>query len=370
MTRRIGILSAGGDCPGINAVIRAATRTALRHGIEVYGFLGGYGGIVEGQYRVLDQNAISGLLHRGGTILGSNNRYNPMAYPVQEDGRTVFKDCTAQALETLERLGIEGVITIGGDGTLAVTREMAALGMKAVAVPKTIDNDLPGTDQTFGFDTAVITATEALDKLHTTAESHHRVMVLELMGRDAGWIALMSGIAGGADVILIPEIPWTIEGVIEKILERRQNGKPFSIVVVAEGTPSPSGERVVRRRVEDSHEPVRLGGIGQLVGDLIEKHTGIETRVTVLGHIQRGGSPSPYDRVLATRLGVAAAQQAIAGNWNVLVRLAGGSVTPVPFSELSGGIRRVPPDSELVHTARAIGISFGEPPQGEANALG
>ena len=360
MTRRIGILSAGGDCPGINAVIRAATRTAMRHGVEMYGFLGGYGGIVEPNYRILDQSAISGLLHRGGTILGSNNRYNPMSYPVVKDGKTVYKDCTQRSIQNVKDLGVEGIIAIGGDGTLAISREMIKHGLKVVAVPKTIDNDLHDTDQTFGFDTAVATATEALDRLHTTAESHHRVMVLELMGRYAGWIALVSGIAGGADVILIPEIPWNIEAVSRKILERKENGKPFSIVVVAEGTPAPDGSQVVRQRVEDSHEKVRLGGIGQVVGDLIERHTGVETRVTVLGHIQRGGSPTPFDRVLATRLGVEAAQAAIEGDWNVLVRLRGIEVSRIPLDQATPGAKRVPPDGELVRTARAIGICLGD----------
>lgn len=360
MVRRFGILSAGGDAPGINAVIRAATKTVLRNGGEMVGFLGGYGGLVEGEYRILDDQAVSGLLHRGGTILGSNNRYNPMSYPVEENGKTVLRDCTEQALETVRRLGIEGVITIGGDGTLAVTGDMAARGFKAVAVPKTIDNDLPDTDQTFGFDTAVTTATEALDKLHTTAESHHRVMVLELMGRYAGWIALMSGIAGGADVILIPEIPWNIDAVAKKILDRKAHGKPFSIVVVAEGTPSPTGERVIRQRIADSHESIRLGGIGQLVGELIEEATGIETRVTVLGHIQRGGSPTPFDRALATRLGVAAAERALAGQWGVMLCLKGLEIDAIPLEEATRGTKPVQPDNSMVRAARAIGISFGD----------
>lgn len=360
MKRRIGILSAGGDCPGINAVIRAAAKTAMARDVEMIGFLGGYGGLVESAYRILDAEAISGLLHRGGTVLGANNRYNPMHYPVQEGGQTVFKDCTEQAMATVQELGVEGVIAIGGDGTLAVTKAMQKHGLKAVAVPKTIDNDLPDTDQTFGFDTAVATATEALDRLHTTAESHHRVMVLELMGRDAGWIALASGVAGGADVILIPEIPWSIEAVARKINERKSNGKPFSIVVVAEGTPGPDGAQVVRARIEESHEPVRLGGIGHVVGELIEKHTGIETRVTVLGHIQRGGSPTAFDRALATRLGVAAAERALSGEWNRMVCLKGGRIEAVPFDEIAPGTRRVPPDHDLVLAARATGISFGD----------
>lgn len=360
MSRKIGILSAGGDCPGINAVIRAVTKTALRHGHEVIGFLGGYGGLVEKAYMQLDDKAVSGLLHRGGTILGSNNRYNPMSYPRVVDGKTVMADRTDDALRHLEELGIEGLIAIGGDGTLAVTKAMAERGLKAVAVPKTIDNDLPDTDQTFGFDTAVRTATEALDRLHTTAESHHRVMVLELMGRYTGWIALKSGLAGSADVILIPEIPWKIENVAKKILDRRANGKPFSIVVVAEGTPGPDGQPVVKQVIEDSHEKIRLGGIGQLIGDMIEKETGIETRVTVLGHIQRGGSPTAFDRVLATRLGVAAAKHAIAGEWGVMVALKGWDIEPVPFESMTGGMKTVPIDSGLLHAAREIGISFGD----------
>ena len=271
-----------------------------------------------------------------------------------------MKDCTAEAMQTVEELGIEGLIAIGGDGTLAVTKEMAARGLKAVTVPKTIDNDLPDTDQTFGFDTAVRTATEALDKLHTTAESHHRVMVLELMGRSAGWIALMSGVAGGADVILIPEIPWNIEAVARKILDRRKNGKPFSIVVVAEGTPDPQGNAVIKKRIEESHEPIRLGGIGQLVGDLIEEHTGIETRVTVLGHIQRGGSPSPYDRALATLLGVEAAERALRGEWGVMVCLKGAMIKAIPFDEIAPGTKNVTPDHPLVLAARACGICMGD----------
>lgn len=360
MKRKIGILSAGGDCPGINAVIRAVAKSAMQHDVEVIGFLGGYGGLVEGAYRVMDQEASSGLLHRGGTVLGSNNRYNPMSYPTEIDGETVLADRTEDALKTLDELGVEGLIAIGGDGTMAVTKDMVAHGMKAISVPKTIDNDLPDTDQTFGFDTAVNTVTDALDKLHTTAESHHRVMVLEVMGRYAGWIALMSGVAGGADVILIPEIPWTVQGVAEKILERKAQGKHFSIVVVAEGARLPDGQHVIRARIEDSHEAIRLGGIGEQVGRIIEEETGVETRATVLGHIQRGGSPSPFDRVLATRLGVAAAERAIAGEWGVMVSLQGGEIRAIPYDQVTPGSSNVPTDHELIHTARSIGISFGD----------
>ncbi|MCR4418963.1 MAG: ATP-dependent 6-phosphofructokinase [Clostridia bacterium] len=357
---KLGILTGGGDSPGLNAVIRAAAKTAFRQGWEVTGFLQGYSGLVEERYVILDQSAISGLLHRGGTILGANNRDNPFHYPVRENERIVYRDLSDRALLNLERLGIQALITIGGDGTLAAASELAAKGARIVGVPKTIDNDLLATDQTFGFDTAVTVATEALDRLHTTAESHHRVMVLELMGRYAGWIALQSGVAGGADVILIPEIPWRIEKVAEKILERKAQGKPFSIVVVAEGAKTPEGTHVVRQWVEGSVEKARLGGIGEVVGRMIEEHTGIETRVTVLGHIQRGGSPTPFDRVLATRFGVLAAQLAMQGVYNVMVRLQGLEVGYVPLEEAVRGTRKVPPEGQLVQAARAIGISFGD----------
>ena len=345
----------------MNAVIRAVAKTAMNQGYEVIGFLDGFSGVVEERYVILNRRAISGLLHRGGTILGANNRNDPFHYPVKDsEGHVVYRDMSEQALSTLNRLGIRALITIGGDGTLAGAAELAAQGARIIGVPKTIDNDLLATDQTFGFDTAVTTATEALDRLHTTAESHHRVMVLELMGRYAGWIALQSGLAGGADVILIPEIPWRIEKVAEKILERKAQGKPFSIVVVAEGVKTPEGTYVVRDWVEGSVEKARLGGIGQVVGRMIEEYTGIETRVTVLGHIQRGGSPTPFDRVLATRFGVMAAQLAIKGVYNVVVCLKGFEVTYVPLEEVTRGIRQVPPDSQLVEAARAIGISFGD----------
>jgi len=358
--KKLGVLTGGGDSPGLNAVIRAVAKTAFNQGYEVIGFLDGYSGLVEERYIILNPKVISGLLHRGGTILGANNRDNPFHYPIKEDGQVVYRDMSDQALLTLDRLGIKALITIGGDGTLAGAAELAAKGAKIIGVPKTIDNDLLATDQTFGLDTAGTTDTEALDRLHTTAESHHRVMVLELMGRYAGWIALQSGLAGGADVILIPEIPWRIEKVAKKILERKAQGKPFSIVVVAEGVKTPEESYVVRDWVEGSVEKARLGGVGQVIGRLIEEHTGIETRVTILGHIQRGGSPTPFDRVLATRFGVMAAQLAIKGVYNVMVRLQGQDVNYVPLEEVVRGTRRVPPDGQLVQTARAIGISFGD----------
>lgn len=263
-------------------------------------------------------------------------------------------------LNNIKEFALNSLIVIGGDGTLSIAEKLVAKGAPVVGVPKTIDNDLAATDQTFGFDTAVATATDALDKLHSTAESHHRVMILEVMGRYAGWIALWSGIAGGADVILIPEISWQLEKIVAKIRERQSVGKMFSIIVVAEGTPDPAGRRVVRQKVKDSGDPVRLGGIGQVIGNLIEEATGIETRVTVLGHIQRGGSPSSFDRVLATRFGVEAAKLAIEGKTGFMTALRGKEIVAVPLAEATQRPSPVPPDSQLVQAARSIGISFGD----------
>ena len=361
MAKKLAVLTGGGDCPGLNAVIRAVVKTAHAHGWEVIGIKDGFSGLVEGRYQELDSPAISGLLHRGGTILGTNNRDNPFNYPVkQPDGSIAMQNRSKRVLEQLDQLQIAGLVAIGGDGTLSIARELSELGARVIGVPKTIDNDLEATDQTFGFDTAVSTATDALDKLHTTAESHHRVMVLELMGRYAGWIALQSGIAGGADVILIPEIPWEIEAVAKKIMHRKETGKPFSIVVVAEGAVAPNGNLVVREKIAGSADPIRLGGIGQLVAQAIQVATGIESRSTVLGHIQRGGSPSPFDRVLATRFGVAAAHIAMSGPYGQMVCLRHNRITHVSLAEATHRIKVVPVDSQLISAARAIGISFGD----------
>lgn len=358
---RIGILTGGGDCPGLNAVIRAAAKTLRANYADVLGFKDGYRGVICKDWLPIDQNAISGLLHRGGTILGTNNRDNPFNFPVPSaDGKIIYRDVSETLIRNLKDLNVDCLISIGGDGTLSCAQELVEKGASIVGVPKTIDNDLAATDRTFGFDTAVDTATEALDKLHTTAESHHRVMVLEVMGRYAGWIALWSGMAGGADVILIPEIPWQMESVTRKIRTRQEEGKKFSIIVVAEGTPAPGGQQVVRERIEGSGDPLRLGGIGEVVGLLVEQTTGMESRVTVLGHIQRGGSPSSYDRMLATRFGVAAAELALAGQSGYMVALKGMEITSVPLAEATNALSRVPVDGSLVHAARAIGISFGD----------
>ena len=360
MHKQLGLLTGGGDAPGLNAVIRAVARTALRQGWEVLGFLDGYAGLIENRAVNLTSDYISGLLHRGGTILGSNNRDNPFHFPVQTDNGIVFKDMSAQAVANLGHNKVDCLIAIGGDGSLAIAHELAQQGARVIGVPKTIDNDLLATDQTFGFDTAVATATEALDRLHTTAESHHRVMVLELMGRHAGWIALVSGIAGGADVILIPEIPWQIDSVVAKINERQAEGKRFSIVVVAEGVKDPAGKAIFRREVPGAHDRYRLGGIGSVVAGLIEDAAGVECRATVLGHLQRGGSPSAFDRLLATRYGVVAAQLALFGQHNLMVCLQGQDVKAVPIHLVARGTRSVPVESQLVQTARALGLCLGD----------
>lgn len=352
--RRIGVLTGGGDAPGLNAVIRAAVKRLIREGVEAVGFTDGYKGLVTGDHRLLSLETISGILPRGGTILGTTNRDNPFNF----GGQDRFADC----LHQVQSLGVESLIVIGGDGTLAIAHEMNERGLPTIGVPKTIDNDLLSTDQTFGFDTAVATATEALDRLHTTAESHHRVMVLEVMGRYAGWIALASGLAGGADAILIPEIPFTLEAVGRKVEERRKAGKHFSIVVVAEGARTPDGELVVKQTVAGSHDPIRLGGIGQIVASRLEEMTGLEARVTVLGHVQRGGSPTSFDRILATRYGVAAAELALVRRYGRMISLRGNHVQDVPMEEAAGKVRTVPVDGDLVAVARALGISFGDQP--------
>lgn len=358
--RRIGLLTGGGDAPGLNAVIRAAVKTAIRqYGLTVIGFQNGFGGLIKNQAREMGENDVAGILPRGGTILGTTNRDNPFHYPVQKGGEMAFVDVSDRVFENISIHEVDALIVIGGDGSLSIARELHEKGLNVVGVPKTIDNDLSATDQTFGFDTALTTATEALDKLHTTAESHHRVMVLEVMGRYAGWIALAAGIAGGADVILIPEIPFDINKVIEKVNQRSASNKKFSIIVVAEGAKPQDGDVVVQRMVEGSFEPVRLGGIGNVVAKQIEDLTDKESRVTVLGHLQRGGSPTAFDRILATRYGVAAVNLIMEGKYGHMVSLQGIDITSVPLGNAVGELRKVPLDNHLVLTARQLGISFG-----------
>lgn len=361
MTKKIGVLTGGGDCPGLNAVLRAVVKTAIgQYGYEVIGFKDGYRGLVLNNFVNLKLEDVSNLLDRGGTILGTSNTDNPFNFKIEKDGESYFKDMSERVVENLQMHDIEAIVLIGGDGTMKSANAFSQKGVKVIGVPKTIDNDLNATDQTFGFMTAVETATEAIDKLHSTAESHHRVMILEVMGRYAGWIALQSGIAGGADIILIPEIPYDINKVAQKILQRKNSGKSYSIIVVAEGAKSPDGSLVVSKVVKDSPEQVRLGGIGNKISEEIEGITGIESRVTVLGHLQRGGRPGPFDRILTTRYGVAAVNLIEQGDFGKMVSLQGNKICAVKLEEAISKMKVVDPVGEYVTIAKELGVCFGD----------
>ena len=359
--KRIGVLTGGGDCPGLNAVIRAVTKTAINnYNMQVVGFKDGYQGMVENNYVNLTKDYVSGILTRGGTILGTNNRIDPFNVPMLENGNTVNRNLSDQAILNFEKLGLDVLVCIGGDGTMAVSQKMAEKGLNIIGIPKTIDNDLDGTDVTFGFDSALTTATEAIDKIHTTAQSHHRVMVIEVMGRYAGWLALCSGIAGGGDIILIPEIPFDINSICEYIKQRSYTGRNFSILVVGEGAKPKDGEMVISRSVKDSPESIRLGGIGNVVGKMIEDTIGVETRVTVLGHLLRGGVPTPADRLLATRFGVEAARLISKKDYGKMVAVKGQAISSTPIAEIGGKIRLVPIDSPIIAAAKAVGTCLGD----------
>ena len=350
--RCIGICTGGGDAPGLNAVIRAAVKCAfLKYNWKVIGIPDGFDGLIwpEISYE-LTLKQVSGILPRGGTILGTTNRGNPFQYRTVENGEEVTRDISDTVIANSRKLGIDAVISIGGDGSQAIAHELYQRGMQIVGVPKTIDNDLSATEVTFGFDTALTTATDAVDKIHTTAESHHRIMVVEVMGRDAGWIALESGIAGGAHVILIPEITFTIESVCRFVKKRETYGKRFTIVVVAEGVKLP----------QELKENRRAGSVGNLIGNSIAVTSDKEVRVSVLGHIQRGGSPTPFDRILATRFGVAAVDLIAQGGFGKMVCLRKERIEAVEIAQAIGQLKRVDPNGQLVQTAKAIGICFGE----------
>ena len=359
--RTFAVLTGGGDCPGLNATLRGVVKTLLNNGCRVYGVLNGFNGLVNDNIKELNFADISGILPKGGTVLGTTNRDNPFHMAVTVNGRLEFVDQSQMVKKNFQKYGIEALVVIGGDGSLAIGAKLAKeCGIQVVGCPKTIDNDILGTERTFGFDTAVAMATEAVDRLHTTAESHHRVMVLEVMGRYAGWIALYAGLAGGADVILIPEIPYSMDRVAEKVLARKAAGKQFSIVVVAEGAKPLGGELSVARIVKDSFEQIRLGGAGDKVAQALEEITGIESRCTVLGYLQRGGIPTAFDRVLATRYGVAAAEHCLKKQYNVMMSLQGDKIVAGDLQLAGNGSRNVAPDSELIRTVRQLGISFGD----------
>ncbi len=357
---RIGILTGGGDCPGINAVIRAVSKTAMvKYGFEVVGFVDGFWGLIHNQRRVLSYDDVSGILTLGGTILGTSNRANPFREAREGPEGLVFEDVSDQVMSHFDQNQLKALVVIGGDGSLSIAQGLFEKGMPVVGVPKTIDNDLSETDATFGFATAVANATEAIDKIHTTAQSHHRVMMIETMGRYAGWIALAAGVASGGDVILIPEIPYDLDVIARRVQQRSHRGKRFSIVVVAEGAKPCGGEVVIDRVGEESTDPWRLGGIGRKLALDLEEGTGLECRVTVLGHIQRGGSPVPADRILATQFGCAAADLAAAGDVGKMVALRGSRVVSVDIARAVARQKLVPPDHPLIVVNKAMGVCFG-----------
>ena len=361
--KRIGILTGGGDCPGLNAVIRGVVKCAVhQYQLECVGILDSFDGLIHGPATLpLSWHNVKGLLFRGGTILGSTNKGDPFAYKESVNGKIVTRNYSDAVIENMEKLGLDGLIVIGGDGTMAITNKFVQQKkIRVVGVPKTIDNDIYGTDETFGFNTSVSIVTDALDRLQTTAASHHRVMILETMGRNAGWIALEAGIAGGADVILIPEIPFRIDPIVNTIEARETKGRRFTIICVSEGAAVDGGEQVIQDYVADSAEPVRLGGIAEWLAEQLKKRIKSEVRYTVLGHIQRGGIPSAYDRVLCTRLGTHAVHAFMDGNHSNMVAIHNNKVTLFPIADVAGKNRLVDPDGDTVRAARDTGVSFGD----------
>ena len=371
--RKIGIITGGGDCSGLNAVINGITKTAVnKYGVEVVGFTRGYSGLYKNDYRPLGLRSVSGIMHEGGTILKSSNKDNLFNYRVKnEDGTISYKDVSDEAVKNLKYLGVDALIVIGGDGTLTSARDFHRKGVPVVGVPKTIDNDLPATDVTFGYNTSLETICDALDKIHTTAYSHDRIMVVEVMGRNSGWLALEGGLAGSADIILVPEIPYDLSSVVEKIRQRDAFGRNFSIVVVSEGAKPKDGAVTVREIIEDSADSVRLGGVGQIITDqlskLVPEH---EVRYTNLAYLQRGGVTSQFDRALGLLFGVNAVDLLMNGGTGRMVQLRGRKITSIPLDEVvgggevgetsRGGGKQVDPDGQYVQAAKAIGICFGD----------
>jgi 6-phosphofructokinase 1 len=365
---RIAINTGGGDAPGLNAVIRAVALSALNRGWEVIGIRRGYEGLILNEpdsLIPLDRIAVRGIAHLGGTILGTTNCGDPFRYPVEQDGKMVPTDISARVVGRFRELGVDALVALGGDGSMTIARHLMERGLpRVIGVPKTIDNDLRGTNVTFGFATAVETTTEALDRLHSTAQAHRRVMVVEVMGRDAGWIALHAGIAGGADVILMPEIPYDLDSVYEKIKERYQRRSDFAIVVVSEGAKEAGQSAIYKLNKDAFKEHAVLGGIGERLARQIEAATGCESRSVVLGHLQRGGSPISFDRLLAQRMGCAAVRFLADTAKSGMVAQVAGEIGLVPFEDVIGGIRTVDVHGDTVATGRDLGISFGDEPRG------
>ena len=360
---RIGVLTGGGDCPGLNAVIRMVTKAAItKLGLQVLGVADGFLGLIRNRMRILDIDDVSNILTVGGTILGTTNKADPAHFAVGQDanGKPIFEDVTRRVVEHVRERELDGLICIGGDGTMTGTLNLVRHGIACIGVPKTIDNDILHTEITFGFTTAVQTATECLDKIHSTASSHHRVMVVELMGRNAGWLALHAGLASGCDVILIPEIPYELDAIGETCRVRSKRGKRFTLIAVAEGARPKGGQPVVNRIVHDSPDPVRLGGIGAVLAEQIAAQTGLEARTTVLGHIQRGGTPVAADRVLAMAFGHKAIQLVATREWNNMVVMQQGETRFVPIEAVANQQRTVPPDDPLIAMARAVGTCLGD----------
>jgi 6-phosphofructokinase 1 len=358
--KKIGILTGGGDCPGLNAVIRAVTKSAIEnYGWEVFGIEDGYAGLIEKRGHELTQAQVSGILTLGGTILGTSNRADPFRVPVMKGKKVVFRDHSDQAIEHFRQWGLDVLVAVGGDGTLSISNQLSHKGIPVVGIPKTIDNDLSGTDYTFGFHTAVSICTEAIDRLHTTAAAHHRVMILEVMGRNAGWIALHSGSAGGADVILIPEIPYSMTAICKAVKRRAQHGKKFSLIVAAEGAKEKGGQVIQKKSDLKNPYPVKLGGVGKYLEEELEKLTGLETRSATLGHIQRGGSPVPADRNLGTLFGTHAVELIHRQKWGQMVCAQGNVVKSIPIEQAVNKLKVVTSDSPLVVASEAVGISFG-----------
>lgn len=359
MSIRIGILTGGGDCPGLNAVIRAVGKSATKRGWETLGFFNGFEGLLDKQFKILNYKDMDGLLLKGGTILGTTNKGRFAAKTGHGDVQQIPREVLQATLANFKELGLRALVVVGGDGTLTIAQQLYEAGIPVVGVPKTIDNDLEATVMTFGFDSAVACATDALDRLHTTAESHNRVMVMEVMGRYAGWIALHAGIAGGGDVILIPEIPFGYEGICAKIAEREAQGKRFTLVVVAEGARE-SGKDFTTSGEAEKNREAHLGGVGGVVAAEIQKRTGKETRVCVLGHLQRGGGPTTLDRLLCTQFGASAVRCIAEEKYGCMVAYRPPDTVAVKITEAVGRLRTVPPDGDMVRTAKELGISFGD----------